>query len=112
MQRLKSFHLPVLALLIFCSGCDKRGPLRTQLELVETELKSKKAHLVTLQEESKASMGVAMATGQTQIDRLNKEAAALKASIEELKQQKQTAEKRNVELRAEVDAYLAKHTKL
>ncbi|WP_146851364.1 hypothetical protein [Brevifollis gellanilyticus] len=104
--------LLLLALMMACSSCDKRGPVRTQLQVAEAELKTKKAQHATLQEESKAASSTPMATGQSQIDRLTKEVEDLKASIEEVKQRKAAEEAKNAAIKAEKDAYLAKHTKL
>lgn len=111
-MRLIARAFPVLAFVLFCSGCDQRGPLRAQLEVVETELKTKRTQHASLQEEAKATLGAPMASGQSQIDRMNKEVEALKAMVEEAKKQKEAETARNTAMRAEIDAYLTKHTRL
>lgn len=111
-MRLIPRTLPILALVLLCSGCDQRGPLRTQLEVAETELKTKKAQYASLQEEAKAALSAPMASGQSQIDRMTKEAEALKATLDEVKKEKEAEIAKNTAIRAEKEAYLAKHTKL
>jgi hypothetical protein len=107
--------LPLLLVLLGSTGCDKRAPLRAELEAAELMLKSKQADVAALQIESKtlnASLGSKYSmAGVGQIERLKKEAAELQARAEDLKKKRQIIEDKHNAMRAETKAYLANHGK-
>ena len=95
-------------------SCDKRGPVRTELEMAQKDLEAKKEQFLALQNESKAlsaTMGKYNTAGQGLIDQLTKETAMLEAAIDGLKKEKQAAEQKSTEAITETQTYLAKHAK-
>ena len=95
-------------------SCDKRGPVRTALEMAQKDLEAKKEQFLALQNESKAlssTMGKYNTAGQGLIDQLTKETAILQASIDSLKKEKQATEQKNAEASTKTQTYLAKHAK-
>jgi predicted nucleic acid-binding Zn-ribbon protein len=113
-MRLFRVFIFAVAISTVCPSCDKRGPVRTELELAQKELDAKKAELLSLQNESKAlsaSMGKYNTAGQGLIDQLTKETATLTAAIDVLKKEKQAAEQKNAEAAAETSNYLKSYAK-
>jgi len=113
MRRLYPILLTAIVTLA-CTSCDKRGPVRTELEMAIKDLEAKKEQFLALQNESKAlsaTMGKYNTAGQGLIDQLTKEAAVLQTAIEGLKKEKQVAEQKNTEASAEIRTYLENHAK-
>lgn len=114
MSRARLF-IPVLIILFVAGGCDKRAPLRTDLEVAEELLKSRTVEFATLQDESKAlnaTLGAKYSSaGGGQIERLKGEITNLQARVELLKKQREAAAARLSAMRAETATYLNTHGK-
>ena len=107
--------IPLLLIALTAVSCDKRGPVRREMETAANDLKANQELLLNLQNESKnlsASLGKNSMAGQGLIDQLTKEAAQLQADIELLKSEKEKAEQQNTATRSETQSYLTKHARL
>ncbi len=103
----------ILTALLSQPACDKRGPLRNELTMTETQMVEKQAQVLKLQDEQRTmpSLGKYNFAGANQLTAIRAELEKLEAEISQLKTDKQAAEGVNQKLTDEVQAYLAKHSK-
>lgn len=105
-------NLLILFTLFCLTACDKRGPLRTELTLAETQMVEKQAQVLKLQEELRTmpSLGKYNYISANQFQTIRAEVEKLEAETTQLKADKKAAEVINQKLRDDVDAYLAEHS--
>jgi hypothetical protein len=112
-MKICALNVLVFLILFSLTSCDKRAPVRQQIELTQADLVTKQALSTKIQDELKTqvSLGKYNFAGASQIQKLRGDIEKSTAKITQLKTEKLAAEAVNQKLRQETEAYLTAHAK-
>ncbi len=112
-MKIRTLNVFAFLIMLGLISCDKRDPVRQQIELTQADLVTKQALSTKIQDELKTQVSLSKFnfTGASQIQKLQGEIEKNTAKITRLKSEKLAAEAVNQKLRQETEAYLTAHAK-